>query len=173
MSHEMPPNEWSDYDLEGPETYSPARYYYRQASDTHGHSVVENFRLNPNHVGQVNKAVGDELTPYKTRADFYRDAIVHRLQWLSQNVAGAELAPELNAEMAAMRALQKRDTAAAYRRVVSVFGEGMEEAQRNREWELLADHVEEARVLAPSLPAPYDEELDELVMRFRRRAAER
>jgi hypothetical protein len=61
--------------------YAPDKFYM-WSLDTNGHGDVSQLKTPPNLKAMVMQMVGDEDLPYRTFADFARDAIVHRIRWL-------------------------------------------------------------------------------------------
>lgn len=75
--------------------YAPSKFYC-SASDDHGHSRVVRFDAPPSLAGQVAELIAERAFPvYRSAADFYRDAIHHRLRYL----ADADINPRLAASL--------------------------------------------------------------------------
>ncbi len=64
-------------------SYSKSAFYC-EASDKRGHS--QQIRINPETHGHLAAILANPSLPYKTYQDFARDAIVHRLHWLEENM---------------------------------------------------------------------------------------
>ena len=73
-----------DWALELNSSYSLANFY-TSATDAKGGSVHENFRLQAWISESIAQLVASRQIPqYKTKADFFRDAMVHRLSYLEK-----------------------------------------------------------------------------------------
>jgi hypothetical protein len=61
--------------------------FYTDSSDHRGHNVSTKVTLPPEVSGQISEVVQSGQVPqYRTANDLIRDAIVHRLHWLNENV---------------------------------------------------------------------------------------
>ena len=66
--------------------YSPDKFYTR-GSDGQGNSSVSHVRMAPEVVGEIQSIIERRVIPeYRTAADLIRDAVVHRLKYLEDNV---------------------------------------------------------------------------------------
>lgn len=75
--------------------YSIAEFYCK-ATDGRGHSDNLRVRVKPEMAGEVAALVSSGRIPdYTTPQDFIRDAMVHRLRWLSENVDDRDLSARL------------------------------------------------------------------------------
>jgi hypothetical protein len=62
----------------------PGRFYFK-SSDKNGHGEYVKTRI-PTHWNNAIAHIIEKTKGYKCRSDFFRDAIVHRIAWLCQNV---------------------------------------------------------------------------------------
>jgi Arc/MetJ-type ribon-helix-helix transcriptional regulator len=65
--------------------YSPTKFWHR-SSDTNGHSMDARVTMPKFWRGQIEEAVEARQFPYRTMADFIRDAVWHRLQWCREEL---------------------------------------------------------------------------------------
>lgn len=70
--------------------------FYTKATDGRGHSDNMRVRVKPEIAGEIAAVVSSGRIPdYTTPQDFIRDAIVHRLRWLSEHADDQALAARL------------------------------------------------------------------------------
>jgi len=75
--------------------------FYCRSVNKHDHSVVVNARMDPSVAGQIDALVSSGMIGhYRTKSDFIRDAIVHRLWFVSNKLTDTE---ELKAMLAVER----------------------------------------------------------------------
>lgn len=64
------------------DTYSPNEFYIASRDKSRDSEVIR-LRLPGHTVGQIAAMIQQRQCPaYRTREDFFRDAVIHRLQWL-------------------------------------------------------------------------------------------
>jgi hypothetical protein len=95
--------------------------FYPEATDGRGHSDNLRVRLKPEIAGEIGALVASGVIPeYATPQAVIRDAIVHRLHWLSENTDD----PVLAAKMAeAVRRTVIEETTQRYTRLIDSFEE--------------------------------------------------
>jgi len=93
--------------------YDQAKFY-QAATDKRGHSKSVRFSLPPDQMYRLAVLVANDKTPYQTTQDFIRDAIVHRLHWIENNLPDMEpvanvftRAAELSYQLAVIEASEK------------------------------------------------------------------
>lgn len=75
--------------------------FYCRSVNKHDHSVVVNARMDPAVAGQIDALVSSGMIGhYRTKSDFIRDAIIHRLWFVSNKL---EITEELKAMLAVER----------------------------------------------------------------------
>lgn len=69
--------------------YDPANFYCR-ATDGNGHDAVLQSKISPALLAEIQRLVQSKVIPqYRTYADFIRDAMIHRLRYLSDQYPGS------------------------------------------------------------------------------------
>lgn len=126
--------------------YDVAEFYTR-ATDGRGHSDNLRVRVKPEVSGEIGALVSSGRIPeYTTPQDFIRDAIVHRLRWLSEHADDPLLAAKL-AETVRRTVIE--ETTSRYIAMIDSFEEFLtrtrEVCERALKWE---DHHGVARYLA-------------------------
>lgn len=88
--------------------YSPDKFYVR-ATDGNGHDTVIYIKVSPALLGEIESLIQTRaVSHYRTKADFIRDACIHRLRWLfdeypgSVNIYALEI-EQMQAELDAMK----------------------------------------------------------------------
>ncbi len=95
--------------------------FYPEATDGRGHSDNFRVRLKPEIAGEIGALVASGLIPeYTTPSALIRDAVVHRLHWLSENADDPVLAAKLQE---AIRRTVVEETTQRYIRLVDSFEE--------------------------------------------------
>lgn len=91
-------------------------HFYVDSTDKRGHNEKVQITVSPSVYGEIGSLVGDpKFAEYRTMADFVRDAIIHRLHYLSTEF---ETTPELERlvllqiELADMARQQRRKASA-------------------------------------------------------------
>lgn len=71
------------------DTYSPESIYTR-ATDGNGHDAVLYLKVSPALMGEIQRLVQSRVIPqYRTHSDVVRDALVHRLRYLTDEYPGS------------------------------------------------------------------------------------
>lgn len=68
--------------------YDPSRFY-TGSKDRQGHSTVIHVKIPDHFVGRLNE-MRDLVKEYRSHADMVRDALIHRVYWLEENLEGLE-----------------------------------------------------------------------------------
>lgn len=95
-----------------PEEYSVEKFYTRSRDRSRNHA---SYRVNiPEELsGEIAAMIASGKIPeYKTAGDFIRDAVVHRLKWVSDNLPSLNLEQAIQWQMSMdniAKAKQKRD----------------------------------------------------------------
>lgn len=70
-------------------SYDPATFYTR-ATDGNGHDSVIQTKVSPALLGEIQRLIQSKAIPqYRTNADLVRDALIHRLRYLSDEYPGS------------------------------------------------------------------------------------
>ena len=129
-----------------PLSYDPAEFYTR-ASDVHGHRETISLRTNPDmHFAVAALVASRQIPEYATVGDFWRDAGVHRLHWLSEHLEDPDLRQKLQTkaeaiEMSELVESQARD-AMLGDDLVAKTRANFERFIRDEDWGLLATMVQ-------------------------------
>jgi Arc/MetJ-type ribon-helix-helix transcriptional regulator len=90
------------------------------ASDAQGHNERIQFRIPPQIVKQMEIAVSDKRTPYRSKGELIRDAVVRHLHWVTE----CEPIPTVMAEVEAMLGILRDDKFHSdYMKVFDTLGE--------------------------------------------------
>lgn len=93
--------------------------FYCESTDGRGHSDNHRVRMKPQLSGEIGALVASGVIPeYSTPSSFIRDAVVHRLHWLSENLDNPVLRARL-AEVVRRAAIE--ETTSRYIRLVDEF----------------------------------------------------
>lgn len=98
------------WDLATKPTYNREGHYCR-ATDGHGHSESMALKLSPGVMGQLAEIVASRRIPeYRTPQDIVRDAVIHQLRWIAENVPDEDAGRivDLNVILSRIDALRKR-----------------------------------------------------------------
>lgn len=105
----------------GVETDYSVDQFYCDATDGRGHSDNHRVRMKPQLSGEIGALVASGRIPeYSTPAAFIRDAVVHRLRWLAENIDDPVLAARFEE---VVRRTVIEETTARYIRLVDSFEE--------------------------------------------------
>ena len=111
------PSEWEP----DRSSYNPDNFY-TFSQDTKGHSNAIHVRVPPNIMGAVDELVQSKIfEPLRTTSDFVRDAIHHRLHYLSER-NNSTVDSDVNSTLRAARLMQAHidalDNLREYRKII-------------------------------------------------------
>lgn len=134
--------------------------YYTRSKDQQGHSTVYHVRMPDFVAGRIAAIIESKTVPdYKTAADFIRDAIVHRLHYLSEQVITGKLSDEL--QRAINRVALENHTLAyleeikAYNELSITIRDTCREALSIGDYDQLYNYIQTQRDLAEGLREPF------------------
>lgn len=132
--------------------YALERFYTR-STDGNGHSDLIHVKISPLLHGQIIAAVEDRsLTAYRTQADVVRDALIHRLKWLSDNYSSAVNLAELEQEQRQAQLDQTKRQRDAWKKYLNDLDTQLTEMIGDNEYdeaEWLMDQNEWSDVMTP------------------------
>lgn len=89
--------------------YDPSKFY-TSASDGQGHGRAVRFDAPPSIVGEIAELLASGQFPaYRSAADFWRDAAIHRLHFLADNLNDRSLAASLHEYLAIAEVFSETD----------------------------------------------------------------
>ncbi len=146
--------------------YALERFYTR-STDGNGHSELIHVKLSPLLKGQLIAVVEERgLTAYRTQADVVRDALIHRLKWLSDNTDSAINLAELEQEQRQAQLDQAKRQRDAWKKYLTDLDAQLTEMIEDGELdeaEWLMDQNEWSDVMTP----PYLSKLAKILSRHR------
>lgn len=115
--------------------YSPERFYVR-STDGHGHDTTITVKISPALMGQLQHIIQSRQVPdYRTNADVVRDALIHRMRWLHDNMSSVVNLADLEVEQRQAeldRVATQRD---AWNHYLQTLDEQLTDLIRNREFD--------------------------------------
>lgn len=156
--------------------YSETRFFTR-STDGHGHREEVRVRVPPHIHGRMTALVQSGAIPaYKTYGDIARDALVHRMHWLSEHANDPELRASLSAYLALhmmdVRVAEARDMHQRVNHLREQIRELGDEALRNDDAEGLIIELEWLVGQAMVLREPFRGQLLTLIRSYQQRAAD-
>lgn len=148
--------------------------FYPEAADGRGHSDNLRVRVKPEIAGEIGALVASGVIPeYTTPQAMVRDAIVHRLHWLAENIDNPALAAKLQE---AIRRTVVEETTQRYIRLVDSFEEFVsrtrevcERALRFGDHHGVAEYLDDVVEYAENSREPYRSTLLAVVTYYRER----
>lgn len=152
--------------------YKPERLYTR-STNKHDHSVKNDVRMPPGIHAMVSEVV-DKVPGYRSMADFYRDAVVHRMRWWLER--DMELTPilkyRLDMELWLADLDQLQQIMELGENLTSTNRELLERAATSRNVWVLGKTIQGVEDRAEELGQPYEGQLRELAKEYRKRMKE-
>jgi hypothetical protein len=133
-----------------------------------GDNEVKSIRLPMSTIAKIGEMIASRDVPaYKTEADFYRDAIVHRLHDVAEMRKNGDLLQFVNIQTMASRVAMRRDDMASLNQLVMSYEEAMGEALRMEDKPLLETLLGEAENDIEELRPTYQFKLRDIIKRYR------
>lgn len=143
--------------------YSPQKFY-TNTEDKHGHSSLLRVWVPKNLAGQIGRIVESGVIPeLRSRADFYRDAMLHRAHniatWLDDGVLDKEvrLSMLLSEEEAIQQA--KKDA----ENLTAATQANLEDAWERRDYDWMREHIVDRRDKAGAIQEAYREDFTDML----------
>lgn len=157
------------FNVVGQRGYSEDRFYTKSTNE-HNHGAELRVRVPQGIDSQIHAAVSD-VPEYRNAQDFWRDAAVHRLEYLQKRYSISEEGQRF-LELERLTADRERrtrdiDTMDA---TVTDLGEKLERAWSRRDYGMLAKELEEGDELIDWLREPYHSEVRDLLAEWNRKA---
>lgn len=137
--------------------YNPDEFYTR-ATNKHDHSTPVSVRLDPTICGQMDALIASRDIPhYRTRTDIIRDAIYHRLHYVTHdlNVGDDEFRELLTREREQARMEQARAQCADIEKMIDTARANLADAAAKRDTWLLEATRESLQRQLDTLREPY------------------
>jgi Arc/MetJ-type ribon-helix-helix transcriptional regulator len=156
----------------GVETEYSIDEFYCEATDGRGHSDNHRVRLKPQISGEIGALVESGRIPeYSTSSAFIRDAIVHRLRWLSENLDDPRLAARL-AEGVRRTVIEEQTQryitlVDSFEEMIARTREVCERALRFHDYLGVAGFLDEVQEFALNSRDPYQSRLLDVVKHYR------
>lgn len=147
--------------------YSPDRVYNR-STDGHGHNINLQTRVAPDIAGELNALVASQVMPeYRTAADVVRDALVHRLYYISKKIKDGDLERRVTIEMRLARLDQWRSEMANMERLMNEQIEALQKALDLLDLDMMERLLTVASENVEVMRDPYANQLRERIKKFR------
>ena len=142
--------------------------YYTRGSDGRGNGHEVRVRVQPTVAGQIQSIIEQRRIPeYHTMADLVRDAIVHRLKYLEQEVLDdPALTRAMRTETSLAEANRMYGVVKRNDEVVSSMRETLAAMSQVGNPEMLAQVVTTTKDLAEGYDEPWRSRLEELAREF-------
>lgn len=149
----------------GPD-YRP-EYFYIKSQDKHGHSNLVHVKVTTTVIGEIKKLIAKELLPYRSVADFIRDAIIHRAKYIADNYDAGNLEQIVLGE-ALMSRMQMRKAEMEHRtEVVEQLRSHLASLQADSQWLEMCEVMDEAIELADLWSGSrHASEIDQIVAQY-------
>lgn len=150
--------------------------FYTAAVDKHHHSARVTVHLPPNLIAIINQIVQSrEIGAYKTDSEFIRDAIYHRIKFISDhhgNLLSDQEKQALAREFAVLQMERDRQLADNLREAISSLSQNMDSAIGQQDYDTLKRHLLSGREIERHCGEPYKSTLgmilDLMEMRLRK-----
>jgi Arc/MetJ-type ribon-helix-helix transcriptional regulator len=158
------------------ETEYSAFKFYTAAVDKHHHSSRVTVHTPPNLMAIINQIVQSrKIGAYKTDSDFIRDAIYHRVKFISDHhsdILSEQEKQALSREFAVLQMERDRQLADNLREAISSLAQNMDSAIGQQDYDTLKRHLLSGREIERHCGEPYRSALafmlDQMEMRLRR-----
>lgn len=146
------------------ENYAVNKFYTSSIENKHGnHRTIKNVPIPPGLMGQMSALVQSGRIPaYKTIQDIVRDAIVHRLHYLADFTADAEMKSVVEQEVLDSNRIKIMDRMKKYKDTVSQFTDALFLTKMERDTEAYTAVLKELNTAIPFYPEPYRSQLENL-----------
>lgn len=151
--------------------YRPDRFYTK-STNSDGHGERMNVRIPQGLDSQIHAAVG-EIPEYRSVQDFFRDAAVHRLEFLQkQYVLGEGARRILELERIGADSERRQQETEMMSEAVETLDSKLQRLWDKRDWAMMAEELELAGELCDWLREPYKSKAAEVLKGWKVRAKE-
>lgn len=143
--------------------------FYTRSTDGHGHQRHVRVNFPPSVVGQIAEIIqSGRIGAYKTSQDFIRDAVVHRLHYLNEELLNdPRLKRALTAEVrkSRMQAITAEQNELAG--LVEACREAIMTAVRSEDWVAFQEAIDQAEQQGEEVREPYRSQIHGIVNEYR------
>lgn len=142
--------------------------FYTRSKDNKGHSTVYHIRLPDDVAGELPAIIQSGKIPaYRTTADIWRDALIHRLHWLSENF---EALPNIESVRNTITRIAVENNTLRYTEEITSYNRMLQQIQTScdlaleaRDLERLSSYLTEQRELVEEMREPFRSRAMELL----------
>lgn len=166
-----PSGTFDPWDTERGYEYNPDHFYTR-STNKHDHSVDLRFKLPP-HIGSMLSEIVDSkrFPALRSVNDFCRDAVIHRLHYLNEQIANGKFERGLSLEMRLARLAQQQQEIQSLEAIVQTHASALEMAYNSHDKAVLHEVLSYLEDDVSVVREPYRNQLRELGKQYRQRAA--
>lgn len=143
--------------------YSPQKFY-TNTEDKHGHSSLLRVWVPKNLAGQIGRIVESGIIPeIRSRADFYRDAMLHRAHNIATWIDDGELDKEVRISML----LSEEETIIQAKKdsenLTAATQTNLEDAWERHDYDWMREHIADRREKAYVIPEAHREDFTDML----------
>lgn len=142
--------------------YSKTQFYTGSGGREHGES--KNVRLPTWTIGQLGELIASRKIPeYRTEADFWRDAAVHRLHDIGEMLDDDAIRMLVNRQVILLRIASRQAELAELNKIISDFEVAMRDCVQTGDTGLLSSLLDDANYDLHQLRPVYREKLNKMI----------
>lgn len=146
--------------------------FYTKSKDMQGHSTVYHVRLPDYVAGEIGSMIESRKIPdYRTAADLIRDAIVHRLHYLSGRLSSTTLDTIVNRITMESKTAQYQEELDAFRELVNEIRDTCQKAFVEGDHDHLYEYIDQQAQLTESLREPFRSRIISVLNEYAQRLA--
>lgn len=146
--------------------------FYTKSKDMQGHSTVYHVRLPDYVAGEIGSMIESRKIPdYRTAADLIRDAIVHRLHYLSERTTSTALDGVVNRIAIENKTAQYQEELDAFRELTNEIRDTCQKAFIENDHEHLYDYIDQQAQLVEALREPFRSRIISILNEYAQRLA--
>lgn len=147
--------------------YSKDKFYTR-STDAKGNSETKYMKVSPVILGAVGELVASrKIAAYRTEADFFRDAAVHRLMDINEKIKDGRLLDTVNRTVMLSRVADRQTELTELSMLIDQHRESMQMCYEQKDKPLLRELLEDAEADIEQLRPTYQARLRNLIVEFR------
>ncbi len=161
----------ADWQLDsGLPDYDPDKIY-TASKDQQGHSHTLRINIPDYLVARLAELVQSKAIPaYRTKEDFVRDAIVHRLAWIQDQLEHGRLAERFEQTRQLLMATEEAEAYLAinaqYESALETIDKVGRTDSRQQDWDHLKEFLLSQTALLPSMPPFFQQQGDSMCRRY-------
>ena len=146
--------------------------FYTKSKDMQGHSTVYHVRLPDYVAGEIGSMIESRRIPdYRTAADLIRDAITHRLHYLSQRATLPALEGLVNRIAIENKTAQYQEELDAFRELTNEIRDTCQKGFMEGDHDHLYDYIDQQGQLVESLREPFRSRIITVLNEYSQRLA--